>query len=87
MEIRKYQRYTGYLIPKYSFSKVVREVCMDIGNVPMRWEARALEAIQEAAEAFLVHLLEDSNLCALHAKRVTLMVRDLRLARRIRGTI
>jgi len=48
-------------------------------------QASAITALQEAAEAHLVHLFEDSNLCAIHAKRVTIMVQDMQLARRIRG--
>lgn len=51
----------------------------------MRWQSQALLALQEAAEAFLVHLFEDTNLCAIHAKRVTIMQKDIQLARRIRG--
>jgi len=51
----------------------------------MRWQSQAIMALQEAAEAFLVHLFEDSNLCAIHAKRVTIMAKDMQLARRIRG--
>jgi len=50
-----------------------------------RWQSTALQALKEATEAFLVHLLEDSNLCAIHAKRVTIMIKDMQLARRIRG--
>ena len=50
-----------------------------------RWQAEALMALQEACEHYLVHLFEDSNLCAIHAKRVTIMVKDIQLARRIRG--
>lgn len=51
----------------------------------MRWQSLAILALQEAAEAYLVHLFEDTNLCALHAKRVTIMQKDMQLARRIRG--
>jgi histone H3/H4 len=51
----------------------------------LRWQSSAILALQEAAEAFLVHLFEDSNLCAVHAKRVTLMTKDMQLARRLRG--
>lgn len=54
---------------------------------PMRWTPDALMAMQEAAEDFLVHLFEDCNLCAIHARRVTIMPKDLQLARRIRGPI
>lgn len=52
----------------------------------MRWQSQALLALQEATEAFLVHLFEDANLCAIHAKRVTVMQKDIQLARRIRGS-
>lgn len=45
----------------------------------------AIQALQESAEAFMVHLFEDTNLCAIHAKRVTIMQKDIQLARRIRG--
>lgn len=51
----------------------------------LRWQSTAIQALQEAAEAYLVHLFEDSNLLAIHAKRVTVMQRDIQLARRIRG--
>ncbi|XP_078680139.1 uncharacterized protein LOC144915558 [Branchiostoma floridae x Branchiostoma belcheri] len=85
MEIRKYQKSTSLLIRKLPFSRLVREVCQDVGGLDLRWQAYAIMALQEAAEAFLVGLLEDANLCALHAKRVTLMPRDIQLARRIRG--
>lgn len=50
-----------------------------------RWQSQAIQALQEASEAFLVHLFEDTNLCAIHAKRVTIMQSDIQLARRIRG--
>ncbi len=53
----------------------------------MRWQSHAIMALQEAAEAFLVHLFEDANLCAIHAKRVTVMQKDIQLARRIRGHV
>lgn len=52
---------------------------------PLRWQSTAIQALQEAAEAYLVHLFEDSNLLAIHAKRVTVMQKDIQLARRIRG--
>jgi histone H3-like centromeric protein A len=66
----------------------VREVGLNV--MPMtsevtRWQSQAIQALQEAAEAFLVHLFEDTNLCAIHAKRVTIMQKDIQLARRIRG--
>lgn len=51
----------------------------------LRWQSTAIQALQEAAEAYLVHLFEDTNLLAIHAKRVTIMQKDIQLARRIRG--
>lgn len=54
-------------------------------GVGLRWQSHAILALQEAAEAFLVHLFEDANLCAIHANRVTIMQKDIQLARRIRG--
>ena len=44
-------------------------------------------ALQEAGETFLIGLLEQSNLCAVHARRVTIMPKDIQLARRIRGDV
>ncbi|KAF2094009.1 histone H3-like centromeric protein cse-4 [Rhizodiscina lignyota] len=86
-EIRKYQRSTDLLLLKLPFARLVREVAMNM--VPtgemLRWQSQAIQALQEAAEAFLVHLFEDTNLCAIHAKRVTIMQKDIQLARRIRG--
>mmetsp|Transcript_4902 Transcript_4902/g.16062 ORF Transcript_4902/g.16062 Transcript_4902/m.16062 type:complete len:122 (+) Transcript_4902:858-1223(+) len=84
-EIRRLQRTTDLLIRKLPFARLVREVQQSFSNREMRWQAAAIVALQEAAEAHLVALFQDANLCAIHAKRVTLMVRDLQLARRIRG--
>lgn len=93
-EIRKYQRSTDLLISKLPFARVVREVADEFieanyassaSAVGLRWQSSAILALQEATEAFLVHLFEDANLCAIHAKRVTIMQRDIQLARRIRG--
>lgn len=50
-----------------------------------RWQSQAIQALQEAAEAYMIYLFEDANLCAIHAKRVTIMQKDIQLARRIRG--
>lgn len=88
-EIRRYQRGYDLLIQKLPFARLVREVAFDILPESMRhelrWQSHAIQALQEAAEAYLVHLLEDANLCAIHAKRVTIMQKDIQLARRIRG--
>ena len=83
-EIRKYQKTTELLIRKLPFSRLVREIAQDV-KTDLRFQAQAIGAIQEAAEAYLVGLLEDTNLCAIHARRVTIMPKDIQLARRIRG--
>ncbi|KAI9001039.1 histone-fold-containing protein [Trametes punicea] len=92
-EIRKYQKSTDLLIRKLPFSRVVREIALDMmtdtidyGDTGLRWQSSAILALQEATEAFLVHMFEDANLCAIHAKRVTVMQRDIQLARRLRGS-
>ncbi|RKF58183.1 histone H3-like centromeric protein hH3v [Golovinomyces cichoracearum] len=86
-EIRRYQRSTDLLIRKLPFSRLVREVALQVrpADEGWRWQSQAIQALQESAEAFLVHLFEDTNLCAIHAKRVTIMQKDIQLARRIRG--
>jgi histone H3/H4 len=63
----------------------IREITLYYTSREFRWQRDALLALQEASEAYLVGLLEDANLCAIHAKRVTIMIRDIQLARRIRG--
>ena len=86
-EIRKYQKSVELLIRKLPFARVVREISNQLTPVPMRWTAEALLALQESTEDFMVKLFEDCNLCAIHAKRVTIMPKDLQLARRIRGPL
>jgi histone H3/H4 len=76
-EIRRYQKSTELLIRKLPFARLVREVMSNFTNKPYRWQASALLAIQEAAEAHIVHLMEEANLCAIHCKRVTIMPRDM----------
>jgi histone H3/H4 len=63
----------------------VKEITDEVNPHSFRWTVDAMEALQQASEAFLVQLLEDGNLCAIHARRVTLMTRDIQLAQRIRG--
>jgi len=87
-EIRKYQKSSDLLIPAMPFSRLIREVAQSVlgyNVAEFRFQSSALMALQEAAEAFLVTLFEDTVLCAIHAKRVTIMPRDMQLARRIRG--
>ena len=83
-EIRKFQKSTDLLIRKLPFQKLVREIALTYKS-DLRFQTQAILALQEASEAYLVKLFEDTNLCAIHAKRVTIMPKDLMLARRIRG--
>ena len=83
-EIRKYQKGTENLIPKLPFARLVREIAQDF-KTDLRFEGLAIVALQDAAEAYLITLYEDANLCAIHAKRVTIMPKDIQLSRRIRG--
>ncbi|XP_077119137.1 histone H3-like [Ranitomeya variabilis] len=81
-EIRRYQKSTELLIRKGP--RLVREIAQDF-KTDLRFQSSAVMALQEASEAYLVGLFEDTNLCAIHAKRVTIMPKDIQLARRIRG--
>lgn len=83
-EIRRYQKSTELLIRKMPFQRLVREIAQDF-KADLRFQTTAVAALQEAAEAYLVSLFQDTNLCAIHAKRVTIFPRDIQLARRIRG--
>ena len=83
-EIRKYQKSTDLLIKKAPFQRLVREVAQDY-KADLRFQSSAVMAMQEASEAYLVGVFEDTNLCAIHARRVTIMPKDMQLARRIRG--
>ncbi|XP_061512648.1 uncharacterized protein LOC1280489 [Anopheles gambiae] len=83
-EIRRYQKSTELLIRKLPFQRLVREIAQDF-KTDLRFQSAAVAALQEASEAYLVGLFEDTNLCAIHAKRVTIMPKDIQLARRIRG--
>ena len=84
-EIRAYQNSTDLLIRRLPFARLVREIQFSMTRNPYRWQATAILALQEAAEAHLISLFEDCNLCAIHGKRVTIMPKDMQLARRIRG--
>ena len=78
------------MIPALPFSRLVKEIASSVmGNQGdyLRFQSLALKALQEASEAFLVGLFEDVLLCAIHARRVTIMPRDMNLARRIRGDL
>ena len=90
-QIRQYQKTTELLIRKLPFQRLVREIASDSEVIKsplcgkVRFQSAAIMALQEATEAYLVGLFEDSNLCAIHARRVTIMPKDIQLARRIRG--
>jgi histone H3 len=83
-EIRKYQKSTELLVRKLPFQRLVREIAQEF-KTDLRFQSSAVLALQEASEAYMVGLFEDTNLCAIHAKRVTIMPKDIQLARRIRG--
>ena len=83
-EIRRYQKSTDLLIRKLPFQRLVREIAQEF-RTDIRFTTTSLLSLQEASEAYLVGLFEDTNLCAIHAKRVTIMPKDINLARRIRG--
>ena len=93
-EIRRYQKSTECLIKRSPFQKLIREILQEYRVCPqgpgtpsmqVRFQSTAIAALQEAAENFIVGLFEDVNLLAVHAKRVTVMQQDVRLALRIRG--
>ena len=90
-QIRQYQKSTDLLIRKLPFQRLLREIACDSEVIKsplcgkVRFQSAAIMALQEAAEAYLVGLFEDTNLCTIHAKRVTIMPKDIQLARRIRG--
>jgi histone H3 len=85
-EIRRYQKSTELLIRKLPFQRLVREICEGITGKdnPLRFQGAAMMALHEAAEAYLVSFFQDTNLCAIHAKRVTIMPKDMQLAKRLR---
>jgi histone H3 len=83
-EIKRYQKSTTFLLARAPFQRFIRAICEGI-DAQLRFQAQALLALQEAAESYLTGLFEDANLCAIHASRVTVMKKDLELARRIRG--
>ena len=85
-QIRQYQKSTELLIRKLPFQRFCREIQIEYKET-LRWQQSAFNALQEAAEAYIVGIFEDAQLCAIHGKRITVMNRDIRLARRMRGEI
>ena len=83
-EIKRYQKSIDNLLPRAPFQRLVRTIVEDMDH-QLRFQSQALVAIQEATEAYIVALFEDTNLCAIHAKRMTILKKDMQLARRIRG--
>ena len=83
-DICHFQKNTALLIRRLPFQRLVREIAEDFKK-ELRFQAAAMSCLQEASEAYLVGLFEDSNLCTIHTKRVTIMPKDIQLARRIRG--
>lgn len=83
-DIRKYQKSTDLLIRKAPFRRLVQEIAQDF-KLDLRFQSEAILALQEASEAYLVGIFEEANLCAIHAKRVTVFPKDITLTRRIRG--
>merc|ERR1711959_673787 len=83
-EIKKFQKTTDLLLRKLPFQRLVREIAHE-HNADLYLQSQALHALQDATETYLVGVFEDTNLAAIHGKRVTIMPRDLQLARRLRG--
>lgn len=85
-EIERYRNSTALILPRTTFQRIVLEL-LATEKQDYRIHCEAISAIREAAEAYLVGLFEDTNLCAVHAKRATITPRDISLARRIRGEL
>ena len=83
-EICQFQKLTERLIRRLPFQRLVREIAQDFKG-HLNFASGAISALQEAAEVYLVSLLEDTSLCAIHAKRITIMPKDIQLTRRIQG--
>ena len=83
-DILRYQKSTELLIKRLPFQRLVREIAQEF-KTDLRFQSSAVLALQEACEAYLVELFECTNLCAIHAKRETIMPEDIQLALRIRG--
>ncbi len=86
-EIKRFQKSTELLIRKLPFQRLVREIAQDCTVLiqGLRFQTSAIAALQEAAEAYLVQLFEETNMCAIHAKRVTILPKDIQLVRKIKN--
>ena len=85
-EIRKYQRSGELLISRLPFQRLIREVAQEF-RADLKFQGMAVKTVQEAGEAFLVGILEQANLCAVHAKCITIMPKDIQLGRCLMGDI
>ena len=83
-EIRKFQRSTELLVQRAPFQRLVRELASS-QKEGLRFQSSAVQAIQEATESYVISLLADTNLCAIHTRRVTIQTKDVQLALRLRG--
>jgi histone H3 len=81
-EIRAYQKSTELIIPFLPFARLAKEIANNHLN-GVRFQPGALDCLQEAAEQHLVTMFEKTQLCAIHARRVTIMLKDVELVRRI----
>ncbi|CAG9539229.1 unnamed protein product [Cercopithifilaria johnstoni] len=88
-EVRRLQKTVNLLIPRAPFQRLVREIAVNVSekNVDLRFQSLAISALQEAAEVYLTCLFEDTNLAAIHAKRVTIFPKDIQFVRRLRGEL
>lgn len=86
-EIRRYQKSNELLIPKLPMQRLIRSIAAEFKPDGIKFQSAAIGAIHEAAEAYMAQIFEDTNLCAIHAKRVTIQPRDIKLAMRLRGRI
>ena len=84
-KIHQFQKSTELLIQKHPFSWLVHEIALEVGKYDLHFQWHAILCLQETAEAYLIRLMEDTNLCAIHAKRVTIMLKDIQLAQHIHG--
>lgn len=85
-EIRKYRQSSELLIRKRPFQRLVRQIVEEAKRQEFRFQSTAMLALQEAAEAYIVRLFEDAGCCAIHARRITVMPKDMQLALRMRGS-
>jgi histone H3 len=83
-EIRKFQKSTELLVQRAPFQRLVRELAA-AQKEGLRFQSSAVQAIQEATESYVISLLADTNLCAIHTRRVTIQPKDVQLALRLRG--